>query len=246
MTEFGISQKDDCAYSFIVVPEDFKPLDEPKDYQRMLLHFMFCDSYPHWKGIFTEFNYTHGITLTTEINDKPQEKWNWLAFQAMYAQSNIQWALDSKISRPSADTWQSWGDSYRHRLEEHLKTINSRLTVDWDDVFEYTIVDEKIIPKCICPKAFDFVDKIGFMEFLLNPQIKVVSKFVYHNMEFNDALSKQEVSKDCPVVTVPKDMDYTVTSPTPRMSYAALQGCISSLHFPKKLSSDLKETESGL
>ena len=168
----------------ISIPEGYTVDKDKEDFWRLRLHFMLCDSYSDkWKwsnGIFCYSNsdtawlgFGEGIILWTF--DNAETKWNWLVFQALYST-----AMFSRNSDNVYSDWLEWDNKYRKIFEKHVKSIDENLKISWGHVSEHSSFDKQKKEKCLIVKeTFDAVDKVGFVNFIMDERISVTCVSAY-------------------------------------------------------------------
>jgi len=165
----------------ISIPKRYALNNGKEDFWRLRLHFMLCDSYSdEWKwrdGLFhnmkvdNPLGFGDGIVPWTFNN--AESKWNWLAFQALYSTATLSDRRVLGSNRPVSG-WKKWDDKYRRIFEGHVKSIDESLDVSWRHVSESTSFDKEKKEKClIAEETFDAVDKVGFVNFVMDERISV-------------------------------------------------------------------------
>lgn len=168
----------------ISIPEGYVVDKDKENFWRLRLHFMLCDSYSDkWKwsnGIFCDSNldvwlgFGEGIPSWTFNNT--ETKWNWLAFQALYST-----AMFSRNSDNVYSDWLEWDNKYRKIFEKHARSIDENLRISWGHVSEHSSFDRQKKEKClIAEETFNAVDKVGFVNFIMDENISVTCVSAYY------------------------------------------------------------------
>ena len=168
----------------ISIPEGYVVDKDKEDFWRLRLHFMLCDSYSDkWKwsnGIFCNsdlkawLGFGEGIISWTFNN--AETKWNWLVFQALYST-----AMFSRNSDSVYSDWMEWNNKYRKAFEKHTRSIDENLRISWWHVSEHSSFDRQKKEKClIAEETFDAVDKVGFVNFIMDESISVTCISAYY------------------------------------------------------------------